>query len=176
MLRDHLSTVTKYPCEILTVDPEQKMVQGIMRAGPVHISVYSTDPFFRWPIVGENWVIRQENGTWYLDSILQSEHDAIKLEDIEPGDMHLNVSGKIHTNMGYTVTRKFTQKVGDASETKWVIVHNLNDMAVSVNVLKVSSPHTALALSSWKVLDANSVEITFSSAPELNDVEVVIIG
>lgn len=171
----HLEPVQKYSCEIITSNPKAKQVEGIMRTGPVHISVFTTDPFFRWPKTGESWLVRKENGSWYLDSILQGEEDPVRLKDLEPGDGFINVPGKIHTNTGTTVTRKYIQTVGDGSTKEFTISHGLNDTWLNVGVQKTAAPYSPISIE-WHIKDTNSIVVIFGSAPATKGAQVVVIG
>jgi hypothetical protein len=99
-LRDHTQATVRSSCYIVTSDPSTKTVQGIMRGGQVQISVFTTDPFFRWPKTGENWIVRQENGSWHLDSILQDPADPTLATSLDPGDVLVNAPGRIRITNG----------------------------------------------------------------------------
>jgi hypothetical protein len=100
------------PSEILVCDPSTKTIQAITQAGVVHVSVYTADPFFRWPKAGENWIIKQENGNWYLDTILQNTEDDLLLKQLKPGDALLNTPGRIMTSNKTKIVQKFTEILG----------------------------------------------------------------
>lgn len=112
MFKDHYPVTRKLPAEILTCDPSNKTVEVLTQAGVLRVSVYTTPTFFRWPKSGENWIVKQENGSWYLDSILQNENDIIRLRNLSPGDALINVAGKLLTNQNTKVTQKYTEILG----------------------------------------------------------------
>jgi hypothetical protein len=67
-----LDTLTTHDCKIVAVDRSTKRIEGVLKVGKVvQVSVYATDPLFRWPKVGESWMVRQDNGHWILDGIWQ---------------------------------------------------------------------------------------------------------
>lgn len=185
MFSDHMPVARKLPCHIITVDVEQKIIQGMIRSGPVHISVYTTDPLFRWPQVGDNWIIRQENGSWYLDSILQKGTEEVQLSEMQPGDVHLNAPnhGRVHLSTGTTLARKYTQIVGDGSKKEWVIAHGLNDLAVTVAAISTIAPNAPITAFTWAPVilesgagDPSNLKVNFSSAPAKDGAQVVVTG
>lgn len=88
----------RYGVRIVTVDPTQGLIEGVFKTGDVRqISVYTTPPAFRWPQVGEDWMVRQENGTWYLDGFWPNSEAPNQLANVAPGDLVLNSpTGVIH--------------------------------------------------------------------------------
>lgn len=80
---------SRFGIQITTVDPSQALVKGVLGgdAQERQVSVYTTAPAFRWPVVGEQWVVEQKNGTWYLDSMWPS---ANAFQFVNPGDIILN--------------------------------------------------------------------------------------
>lgn len=67
---DHINTQTKRGCKIITCNPETKTIEAkIQRGEIVTVNAYYFSPLFRWPMVGEEWVIREENGSWFLEGI-----------------------------------------------------------------------------------------------------------
>lgn len=74
MLSDHLNTQTKRGVRIVTSDAAKQIIEGQTQRGEVTpINAFSFNPAFRWPIVGENWIVREENGSWYLESIWEQQ-------------------------------------------------------------------------------------------------------
>lgn len=83
MFGDHLSTNIKRGCRIVTCDPATKTIEGkIQRGEVVPINAYYLSPFFRWPQIGELWVIREENGSWFLEGLWEEQEGV----GAEPGD------------------------------------------------------------------------------------------
>lgn len=103
-----LNRSTKYGCKITTVDPTQKRIEGVLKTGNViQISVYATPPLFRWPKVGESWMVCQENGSWFLEGLWQEEEDHTQLTGLQPGDVLLNTPGNIVLSSGRTVATEY---------------------------------------------------------------------
>lgn len=104
-----VQTVEKYGCKIVTVEPAQRRIEGVIKSGAVvQVAIYTVNPFFRWPVVGENWMIRRENGTWILDSLWQEangeEPDSQIVNDINEGDALIDTpTGKIRLTTGAIV-------------------------------------------------------------------------
>lgn len=173
MFGDHLMESTRFSCKIITVEPKTKTIQGVMRGGPIHISQYTQTPFFRWPKVGENWIVKRENGNWYLDSILQNENDVTSVKELNPGDSFVNLGGKILTNSGTSVPQKFTENVKSNSATEFIIKHNLNDSLIQVNAIneKTNEPISI----SYKYINSNEIKVKLASPPKEGAV-IIIIG
>lgn len=176
--RDHVTTARRYPAHIVAVDPATRTVQAVMRAGSVRVSAYTGMPLSRWPQVGENWIIKGENGSWYLDSILQDDSDPTQGSSLEPGDALINApnSGKVHLSSGHTVARKFTAIVGDGTNDIWTVYHGLNDLSLNVSVISTESPYEPITAFSWLPTSVNAIKVTFETAPAKEGAQVVIIG
>lgn len=133
-----------------------------------------------------------------LDSILQDENDHTTIQELKPGDSHINLAGKIHTNTGSTITQKFTEEVGatkeeieiwkeeeekgaitkgqkEEKEKKFVVEHNLKDNVVQVSALKLPG-YAPITLASWSLINENSITIAFTVAPGEKGALVVVIG
>jgi hypothetical protein len=102
--------VEKYGCKIITVEPSQRRVEAVIKSGTVvQVAVYTVEPFFRWPVVGENWMIRRENGTWILDSLWQEQGNGesgnqTTVNGVEEGDALIDTpTGNIYLTTGATV-------------------------------------------------------------------------
>lgn len=98
-----VQSVEKYGCKIITVEPSQRRVEGVIKSGAVvQVAIYTVDPFFRWPKVGENWMIRRENGTWILDSKWQENEEADTLvENLKEGDALIDTpTGNVYLSSG----------------------------------------------------------------------------
>lgn len=72
MLGDHINIHLKRGVKIITCDPASGTIEAETRNGEVvSVNAYAFNPTFRWPIEGEKWIIREENGSWFLDSIYE---------------------------------------------------------------------------------------------------------
>lgn len=99
MLGSHINLSLKRGVKIITCDPTTRTIEAETRNGEViSINAYYHTPVFRWPIAGEKWVVREENGSWFLEGIYESQNFQEEIEP-RPGDIILNVgSGRILIN------------------------------------------------------------------------------
>lgn len=93
-----MNKVTKYTCMITTVDPSSSTVRFVIKGDAQERSaLIATVPVaFRWPQVGEAWMVRQENGTWYLDG----PQSTSAYQDAGSGDAIINASSGVVHIMG----------------------------------------------------------------------------
>jgi microcystin-dependent protein len=75
-------TVARYTCQILTSDPASGVIEANVKGALVQPRVVTTSVAFRWPVAGETWLVRQENGNWYIDSPAPSA----LVSTVNPGD------------------------------------------------------------------------------------------
>lgn len=94
-IRDHVNRTPKQLVKILTVDPSTRRIEGMGKDMAVRqIATPTTGVVFRWPIEGEIWSIRYENGVPVLDSIADSVDAAdLDIESLGPGDAM--IAGKV---------------------------------------------------------------------------------
>lgn len=94
------SGTNRYSCVITTVDPNAKtvtgepapLVAGVIKSGKaIQISLYDIDTAFRWPIVGETWMVIQYNNSWYLEGLFPFQTQAANnITNYNQGDLVLN--------------------------------------------------------------------------------------
>lgn len=73
-LENHININLKRGVKILTCEPAKRLIEAETRNGEViSINAYSYTPVFRWPVPGEKWVVIEENGSWYLDEIYETQ-------------------------------------------------------------------------------------------------------
>jgi hypothetical protein len=96
-LSDHVNISLKRGVKILTCDPQQRLIEAETRNGEViTINAYYYTPIFRWPVPGEKWVVREENGSWFLEGIYETQTPKGKNTELEPGDVVISsASGRI---------------------------------------------------------------------------------
>lgn len=91
-----MSIVTRYTAYISTVDPTTGTI-GFVTKGDAqerYAIVLTTAVASRWPIEGETWLVRQENGTWYIDQPLPP---SFSYQAVTPGDAIINSpTGVVH--------------------------------------------------------------------------------
>jgi hypothetical protein len=74
MLSNHVNIQPKRGVKIITCNPATRLIEAETRNGEViTINAYNYTPTFRWPIPGERWMVSEENGSWYLDSIYEPQ-------------------------------------------------------------------------------------------------------
>lgn len=85
----------KYTAVITTVNQANSQI-GFVTKGDAQErqALVVTVPIgFRWPVEGETWMMRQENGTWYLDGVLPTSD----YQTVTPGDAIINsATGVVH--------------------------------------------------------------------------------
>lgn len=103
------TTTQRYGSTVTSVDPAQGLVEVVLKTGETRqIGVYSVPPAFRWPRVGEAWMVQQQNGTWYLEGLYPNTSATTDFHDVNPGDLVLNTpTGVVHV-IGGTGTNGFT--------------------------------------------------------------------
>jgi len=74
----------------------------------------------------------------------------------------------------HTITRKYVANVGNASSTSFALTHNLGTRDVTVDVYDNTSYDTVET--DVVRTDANTVTVSFATAPETNAYRVVIVG
>lgn len=102
---DHMKPgfTSKSRVKIITVDPANRRLEGALKDGSmIQISVWDVPNAFRWPVEGEEWICRRDNGIWILDHRQQQSGDETKipLESLHPGEMIID-STLIVDDRGY---------------------------------------------------------------------------
>lgn len=100
MLGAHINLQLKRGVQIITCDPPSRTIEAETRNGEViSINAYHQDATFRWPVPGEKWVVREENGSWYLDGIFETQEPP-EGEEVKPGDTVITAgSGTVWKNV-----------------------------------------------------------------------------
>lgn len=101
MLSDHVNMNLKRGVKILTCDPEKRLIEAETRNGEViSVNAYYYNPTFRWPIPEEKWVVKEENGSWYLDGIYEPQGIPGETIQAKPGDAIISSSsGNVYKNV-----------------------------------------------------------------------------
>lgn len=93
------SATVRYGMSITTVDPTQGLIRGVMKgdAQERSILVMEIPNAFRWPRVGESWMVAQKNGTWYLEGFIPSLDGPAPIDEVNAGDLVLTTpTGIVH--------------------------------------------------------------------------------
>lgn len=87
----------KAACRIMTVDPATRRIEGALRDGAmVQIKAVEVSTVFRWPLEGEIWLIRQDDGYWVLDSRMENPQDGLgDITELNPGDTKITGNTRI---------------------------------------------------------------------------------
>ncbi len=95
MLSEHINVQLKQGVKIITCDPPSGTIEAETRHGEViSINAYHFSPTFRWPVPGESWMVREENGSWYLDGIYEQQILPVG-ESVKPGDTIISAGSGI---------------------------------------------------------------------------------
>lgn len=66
----HIQVLMKRGVKIILCEPDTKRIEAETRNGEViAINAYYFHPSFRWPMVGESWMVKEENGSWFLEGL-----------------------------------------------------------------------------------------------------------
>jgi len=90
---------------------------------------------------------------------------------------NLNVGGNI-TSGGLKTPKIYTTNIGNGTATSFNVIHGLSTRDVIVSVYRNSSPWDTINTSTNQITRSseNQINLTFSSAPSINDYRVVIMG
>lgn len=78
---------------IMTVDTANRRVEAGLKDGSmIQVAVWDVPNAFRWPIEGEIWIVRRDNGIWVLDRRQQvaADENAFPITQMNPGEMKLD--------------------------------------------------------------------------------------
>lgn len=77
--------------------------------------------------------------------------------------------------LAVSATRKFSQVIGNNSNTSFDITHNLETQEIVVQVYENASPY-AQVLCDIELTTINQIKVSFGAAPKSNELKVVIVG
>jgi hypothetical protein len=175
--------------EITTVDRVSRRVEVKLKdGGIVNVPVWNIPTLFRWPKTGEKWIIRQDGGQWKLeestDPAIQmrdgdrSEEQAISLEDLNEGEARLtathNAQGSGVWINNHQAARKVSFTLGDGVETEYEVKHNMHTMDAQTTVLRKEGEDVSMPVIT--VEDQDTVTLTWTVAPPIDSVRVIITG
>jgi hypothetical protein len=113
MLSDQVNIQLKRGVKIITCDPSTRTIEAETRNGEViSVNAYYYSPVFRWPVSGEKWVVREENGSWFLEGLYEEQQKGTLASarpaftgnfvsaTAEPGDLILSIpTGRVLFNI-----------------------------------------------------------------------------
>ena len=78
----------KMAARIITVDPATRRIEGHLKDGAmVQIAAQAVSTVFRWPLEGEVWIIRKDDGFWILDKRIENPEDGLgDISELNAGD------------------------------------------------------------------------------------------
>lgn len=110
--------------------------------------------------------------------------NAQKNSDITKAEIEAKLTGAItsHThnyaasnhNHNGTYTRKYANNIGDGTNTTIKVTHNLGTEDVTITVREVATKQIVMV--DAQIVDSNSVQILFASAPASASYRVVVVG
>lgn len=110
--------------------------------------------------------------------------NAQKNSDITKAEIEAKLTGAItsHThnyassghNHHGTYTRKYAANIGDGANNTIKVSHNLGTEDVTVSVIEVATKQVIFA--DVTIIDSNSLNVAFASAPSSNAFRVIVIG
>src|ERR1035437_3032846 len=118
-ISDQQSMIPKYGGVISNCDPANNKITVTTAGGAVDILVPYVPAFWRWPVVGEKWLIRKENGSWTLDSLARDPNSDAPLAGMQPGEAQINATTTIDASGNQFVTVN-TSTFSDGYTLKWV--------------------------------------------------------
>lgn len=117
----------RHMVKILTVQPSKRKIEAALKdGGLIHVATFDTGPVFVWPVEGEYWTVRQENGMWMLDKRVDVADDH-KIDNLMPGQ------AKIQADVVKTISGKSVVAVNDSKAVnKDIIIYDNNQWTVSL--------------------------------------------
>lgn len=143
MLGDHVNIHLKRGVKIITCDPDTQTIEAETRNGEViSVNAYHFGSVFRWPEAGESWMVREENGSWYLDGIYEEMQPS---EDSGGGgEEALSLSGYVEVPAAKGVTLG-TFEIPAQKKARFILcifvinqAENSGSMTVAGNVIAIT--------------------------------------
>lgn len=105
-------------------------------------------------------------------SIIVQDANNRFVTDTDKSNWNSKAAGN-HNHNG-TYTRKYATNVGDGTNTTIKITHNLGTEDISVTLKEVSTKQIVMA--DIQIVDSNSLNVLFASAPTSGQYRIVVIG
>lgn len=173
--------------EIITVDTIRREVETRLKdGGLVTVAITNIPTLFRWPKVGEYWMIRKEGGQWiFIESTdpniqMRSGDDpdekAIRIEDMAEGEVRL-IATSNDTGSGvwinkHQAARKVSFMIGE--NIVFDLEHKLETDHIVISLFQAEE--LALDYPDISITDSNSVRLEFSEILPKDAIRVIITG
>lgn len=190
-IKDHINRVPKMRARITTVDTTNLYVECVAKDGQVRrINVQEQLPtLFRWPTEGEEWMIAEQNGSWYLGDRVNTtlDYPLINQEQLSQGDYSVEMSAEQQIvtmdipgvtsdqRIRHTVARKYTGLIGDGTSTFLFVIHALHTPAVVCSLTDVTTGEP-ISLDVIRQIADDFIWLDFAVAPALNSIRATVIG
>lgn len=166
---DWWTSVTKLRVNITSVDPANNVIDALgADAASRRLAVWEVPSNFRWPMVGEDWSIYEQNGSWYLGDRINNPLDDLPIGAMNPGEMRLD-SSTIYDSNGILVG----PSVGDIKWTALVAIPS-GWLPCDGSALTVASGH--LDLRNALISDGNIYGISGSDPLLPNFTLTIAVG
>lgn len=120
-----------------------------------------------WVVFGTVAPAATESTAGIAEIATQAEVDA------GTDDQRFVTPAKLANFAGLTV--KFGTDIGDGSNTQYTVTHNLNSEDINYSI-RNNAGDRDYVIADVRVIDANNIQINFSSAPTLNQLRVVVFA
>lgn len=85
------TTTSKQRVQIVTVDPERRVIQAALKDNAIiFVAVWDIPTFFRWPKEGEIWSVIYENGMPRLGDYVEQDDAPEQIETLLPGQARID--------------------------------------------------------------------------------------
>lgn len=173
--------------EITTVDQIGRRVETKLKdGGMVSVPIMNIPTLFRWPKVGEYWIIRRDGGQWsFVESVDPSlqmrdpddpDEKAILVENMREGEVRViatpNEEGSGLWINRHQAIRKANYTLGEAK--KFTLDHKFGTKHVSVSLFR--DEEQPISYPVVTIPDENTVTLEFSEIIPKDSVLVIIAG
>lgn len=95
--------------------------------------------------------------------------------DITKAEIEARLTGVITTHTHEATTLKHAQNIGNAVDTGFVVTHAMNTRDVAVTVREAAAPFQVV-FTDVEMTSLNTVTVSFSQPPALNEFRVIVVG
>lgn len=135
-------------------------------------------------VLGSYWIVREGA---QADKFALLSNDSFTLGTSTATFVYTGAASAYTNGLGLTLTgnqfaidtavvaRKFSQTIGDGSATSFTVTHNLGTQDVEIFTRQASAPFSRV-YPLERAASANTVTVSFASAPALNAYRVTVVG